>query len=66
MAKKQAKSPALRRSKPAAHSELERDLAPVLTDGGRFLEVTRLLSQLAANEKHVLVTSYPASNAGVE
>ena len=67
MAKKQAKSRVLRREPKAIPlSQLERDLAPVLSGGERFLEITRLLSQLTATEKHVFITSYPASNAGVE
>jgi len=67
MAKKQAKSRELRPpTRSAPLSKLEHDLAPVLAGGDRFLEITRLLSQLTTNEKHVFVTSYPASNAGVE
>ena len=66
MAKKLTKANVLKRAKPSKLSDLERDLTPVLAEGTHFPEVAKLLTQLAANEKHVLVTSYPASNAGVE
>ncbi len=66
MAKKPTKAHVLKREKPSELSELERDLTPVLTEGTHFPEVAKLLSQLSANEKHILVTSYPACNAGVE
>ncbi|MEX1109944.1 MAG: hypothetical protein WEC00_13615 [Dongiaceae bacterium] len=70
MAKKRTKRPISgtenSRKKPEARSKLERDLAPVMGGGDRFLEITRLLNQLSSTERPVLVTSYPASNAGME
>jgi len=45
-------------------SKLERELEPVLRDDDGLTQIRSLLAQLYAREKSVIVTSYPACNAG--
>lgn len=45
-------------------SQLERELRPVLHPEGRLTEIQTLLSQLNVHDRPVVVTTYPACNAG--